>query len=129
LAPFYHPNNEAVVSHGLLIWAQAGAGGNATQTLVFLGVIFAIMYFVMIRPQQKQLKEHRNLLSALKKGDDVVTQGGMLGKIHAITDKLVTLEVANGVRIRVLKTSVQGKTAVGDESVPVPKSDEKREES
>jgi preprotein translocase subunit YajC len=73
------------------------------------------MYFVMIRPQQKQLREHRALLSGLKKGDDVVTQGGMLGKIHAVTDKIVTLEVANGIRVRVLKSSIQGRTSLADE--------------
>jgi preprotein translocase subunit YajC len=95
-----------------------GVGGSGTGTLLFLVALFAIMYFVMIRPQQKQLKEHRTLLSALKKGDDVVTQGGVLGKIHVVTDKIVTLEVATGIRIRVLKTSIQGRSTVTEEPVP-----------
>lgn len=109
-----------------LILAQLGQGGSGTTTLLFLVALFAIMYFVMIRPQQKQLKEHRSLLSALKKGDDVVTQGGVLGKIHAVTDKIVTLEVANGIRIRVLKTSIQGRSTVAEEPAPVATSKEEK---
>ena len=106
-----------------LAQAQTGApqqvpGGGIGSFFVPLIFIFIIMYFVMIRPQQKQLKEHRALLAALKKGDDVVTQGGVLGKIHAVTDKIVTLEVANGIRIRVLKNSIQGKSSVAEEAAP-----------
>ncbi len=103
------------MSQSLILAQFGGAGGGGTTTLLFLVALFGIMYFVMIRPQQKQLKEHRALLAALKKGDDVVTQGGVLGKIHAVTDKIVTLEVANGIRIRVLKTSIQGKSTVAEE--------------
>ncbi len=103
--------------NGLAVWAQAAAPvGGGISTLVFMGLLFAVMYFVMIRPQQKQLREHRTLLAALKKGDDVVTQGGVLGKIYAITDKVVTLEIANGVRIRVLKSSIQAKGSAAEES-------------
>lgn len=94
------------------------------QFLPIIG-IFVVMYFLMIRPQQKQLKEHKALLSALKKGDEVVTQGGLFGRIHAITDNQVVLEIANNVRIRVLKTSIQGK-GVGEEAV-VAKAEEKPE--
>ena len=99
-----------------LILAQMGGGGGGLTTFLFIGVLFAIMYFLMIRPQQKQAKEHRALLAALKKGDDVVTQGGMLGKIYAVTDKIVTLEIANGIRVRVLKSSIQGKASVAEEA-------------
>ena len=93
------------MSQSLLVLAQLG-GGSGPQTIIFIGLLFAIMYFVMIRPQQKQLKEQRTMLAALKKGDDVITQGGMLGKVYAVAEKVVTLEVANGVRIRVLKSSI-----------------------
>ena len=106
------------MSETFLVLAQLGGAGGGSTTLLFLVALFAIMYFVMIRPQQKQLKEHRALLAALKKGDDVVTQGGVLGKIHAVTDKIVTLEVANGIRIRVLKNSIQGKSTVSEEAAP-----------
>ncbi|HME92026.1 MAG TPA: preprotein translocase subunit YajC [Myxococcaceae bacterium] len=104
------------MAQAFLILAQFGGGaGSGASTILFLGLLFAIMYFVMIRPQQKQVREHRALLSGLKKGDDVVTQGGILGKIHAVTDKIVTLEVANGIRVRVLKSSIQGRTNLADE--------------
>lgn len=106
------------MSQSLILAQFGGAGGGGTTTLLFLVALFAIMYFVMIRPQQKQLKEHRTLLSALKKGDDVVTQGGVLGKIYLVTDKIVTLEVANGIRIRVLKSSIQGRSTVAEEPAP-----------
>ena len=106
------------MSKALILAQFGGVGGSGTGTLLFLVALFAIMYFVMIRPQQKQLKEHRTLLSALKKGDDVVTQGGVLGKIYMVTDKIVTLEVATGTRIRVLKTSIQGRSTVTEEPVP-----------
>ena len=83
--------------------------------LLFFVALFAIMYFVLIRPQQKAAKEHSTLLASLKKGDDVVTQGGILGKVYAVAEKAVTVEVANGVRIRVLKTSIQARGGVSDE--------------
>ena len=89
--------------------------GGAGTNLLFFGALFAIMYFVLIRPQQKQMKAQQTMLAALKKGDEVVTQGGMLGKVFAVTDKIVTLEVASGVRMRVLKSSIQSKTAAPSE--------------
>lgn len=90
-------------------------GGSMATNVLFFGALFAIMYFVLIRPQQKQAKEQQAMLGALKKGDDVVTQGGMLGKIFAVADKVVTLEVASGVKIRVVKSSIQSKVAVSDD--------------
>ncbi|QDE69655.1 MULTISPECIES: preprotein translocase subunit YajC [Myxococcus] len=101
------------MAESFLILAQAG-GGNPLGTLGFLVILVGIMYFVMIRPQQKQLKEHRALLSALKKGDEVVTSGGILGKIHLVDERTVTLEVSSGVRIRVLKTAISAKGAVAE---------------
>lgn len=108
-----------------LVLAQA-ATNPLMQYLPLVGLL-AIFYFILIRPQQKQAKEHRDMLSTLKKGDDVVTQAGILGKIHALTDKVVVLEIANGVRMRVLKTSVQAKASIADEPV-VGKVEEKKEE-
>jgi len=117
------------VAESFLILAQAG-GGNPLGTLGFLVVLVGIMYFVMIRPQQKQLKEHRALLSALKKGDEVVTSGGILGKIHLVEDRTVTLEVASGVRIRVLKTAISAKGGVpeGAPAATATAADEKKKE-
>ncbi|MCC7440505.1 MAG: preprotein translocase subunit YajC [Bdellovibrionales bacterium] len=68
--------------------------------------VFAVMYFFMIRPQQKKMKDHKALLDSLKKGDDVVTASGFLGKVHGITEKVVTLELADNVRVKLLKSQV-----------------------
>lgn len=83
--------------------------------MLLIGGIFAIMYFLLIRPQQKQAKEQQSMLSALKKGDDVITSGGVLGKVSLVAEKLVTLEISKGVSIRVLKSSIQGKVNVDGE--------------
>jgi len=81
-----------------------GAGGqSAFMNLVPLIFMFAIFYFLLIRPQQKKAKEHRSLLDSLKKGDAVVTAGGMHGKVTAIDDNVVTLEIATGVNIKINK--------------------------
>lgn len=78
----------------------AGGGQSAITSLVPLIIMFGIFYFLLIRPQQKKAKEHKALLEALKKGDQVVTAGGMHGKVSAVEDAVVTLEVANGVNIK-----------------------------
>lgn len=85
-----------------------GQQGSMLTTLLPLVVIFAIFYFLMIRPQQKQQKRHKEMLSALKKGDRVITRGGMMGTIHAIADNVITLEVADNIRIRFSRESVAG---------------------
>jgi preprotein translocase subunit YajC len=104
------------VAESFLILAQAQAGGtNPLVNVGFIALLVGIMYFVMIRPQQKQAKAQRDLIAGLRKGDEVVTQGGVLGKIHLVSEQTVTLEVANGVRIRVLKRSIYAKGSVSDE--------------
>jgi preprotein translocase subunit YajC len=115
------------VADSFLILAQAAGGPGGAVNILFIVALFAIMYFIMIRPQQKQLKAHRELLSGLKKGDEVITQGGLIGRIQVVSEREVTLEVANGVRIRVLKSSVAGRYAVGPEA-PAAKIDDKKEE-
>ena len=82
-------------------YAQAAAGG-AGPTAAFaqfipLILIFAIMYFLMIRPQQKRMKQHREMVSALKKGDHVVTSGGIIGKVSSVRDDELEVEIATGV--------------------------------
>lgn len=87
----------------------AGGGGqSAFMNLVPLVLMFGIFYFLLIRPQQKKAKEHRSLLDSLKKGDLVVTAGGMHGKVTAIDDTVVTLEVAPGVNIKINKGHIAG---------------------
>lgn len=75
--------------------------------LLPLVLLFVLLYFLMIRPQAKRAKEHRNMLQALQKGDEVVTSGGTLGKVNNVGDQFVTLEVAPNVEIKVQKQSVQ----------------------
>ena len=82
----------------------AGGGGQgAFMQIIPLIFMFAIFYFLLIRPQQKKAKEHRALLDSLKKGDMVVTAGGMHGKVTALDDNVVTLEVAPGVNVKINK--------------------------
>lgn len=87
---------------------QAGqAGGMAAfQQIIPLVFMFAIFYFLLIRPQQKKAKEHKTLLDALKKGDNVITAGGVHGKVTAVDDTIVTLEVANNVNIKITKSYI-----------------------
>lgn len=89
----------------ILLQAPA-AGGNQWSGIVMMVVIVAIFYFFMIRPQQKKQKEIQKAREALKAGDKVITAGGIYGKIKEIGDVYMLIEVANGVNIRVDKTSI-----------------------
>jgi preprotein translocase subunit YajC len=89
--------------------AQAPAGapaGSLMQTFLMIGMFIAIFYFVLLRPQQKKQKEHASMLGKLAVGDEVVTTGGILGRIVEITDNFITLEIADGVRIKVQRFHV-----------------------
>lgn len=92
---------------GTLLGPCGGQGG--TTTLMMMIIMFAVFYFFLIRPQSKKAKEHQNMLNALQKGDEVVTGGGVIGRISGITDKIVTLEVSEKVRVRVLKAQIVDK--------------------
>lgn len=83
----------------------AAAGGGMSSMLVF-GAMFVAMYFLMIRPQSKRAKEHRNLLSSLTKGDEVITQGGLLGKIERDAGSFFILALSEGVEVPVQKQSI-----------------------
>lgn len=78
------------------------------EDLIMLLLIFAIMYFLLIRPQQKKLKEHTAMLGALRRGDQVVTQGGVVGKVVKVKDEEneVEVEIAKGVNVRVIKSTI-----------------------
>jgi preprotein translocase subunit YajC len=97
-----------------LAFAMAGppggagpAGGFAAfQQVIPLVFMFAIFYFLLIRPQQKKAKEHKSLLEALKKGDNVITAGGVHGKVTAVDDTIVTLEIATGINIKITKSYI-----------------------
>ena len=89
-------------------YAQAAGGSTEQQILGFLPIIlmFVVLYFLMIRPQMKRAKEQRAMLEALKKGDEVVTAGGILGRVIEVGDNFATLEIADGVRIKIQKYQI-----------------------
>lgn len=88
--------------------AAGGASGGmaAFQQIIPLVFMFAIFYFLLIRPQQKKAKEHKALLDAMKKGDNVITAGGVHGTITSVDDEIVTLEIANNVNIKIAKSYI-----------------------
>lgn len=94
-----------------------GAGGIAS--FIPLILIFVVFYFLLIRPQQKKAKEHQQYLKNLKKGDKVITGGGIHGQITGLTDTVVTMEIAENVRIKVNRASIMG-SAVDAEKQAAP---------
>ena len=87
------------------VYLQAQAGGDYSF-LIMMVLIFAIMYFFMIRPQNKKQKEIQNFRKNLEVGQEVITAGGIYGKVKSIEDNVVTLEIASGVKIRIDKNSI-----------------------
>ncbi|HDS15735.1 MAG TPA: preprotein translocase subunit YajC [Proteobacteria bacterium] len=87
---------------------EVGAAGGleGIKAFVPLVLMFVIFYFLLIRPQQKRQKEHKELLANLKRGDDVVTAGGIMGRITAVADTFVTIEIAEKVRIKVARGQI-----------------------
>lgn len=86
--------------------AAPAAAPSLLSTLMFPIILIAIMYFLMIRPQMKRAKEHRNMLEKLAVGDEVITGGGIAGTVRAIGESFVTVEIAQGVEIRVQKGAI-----------------------
>ena len=83
--------------------AGAPGGTDMLMQIVPFALIFVIMYVLIIRPQQKRAKEHQALIAAVKRGDQVVTAGGIVGKVTKVEDKMVEVEIASGVKVRVIK--------------------------
>lgn len=87
-------------------WAQAGGEPSAMVSFLPLILIFVIFYFLLIRPQTKRAKEHRKMVSELKTGDEVVTGGGILGRITETGEQFLKVEVADGVVLRIQRQTV-----------------------
>lgn len=87
-------------------WAQDGAQPGALSPFLFLIIIFVLFYFLLIRPQAKKQKEHRQMVDTLADGDEVITGGGLLGRITDVGEQFVTVEVANGVSLKVQKHTI-----------------------
>ncbi len=110
----------AVCTFSMSAFAQTSPAqapqASAWMQIVPLAVIFFIMYFFMIRPQTNRQKKHQEFISALKRGDQVLTGSGILGRIEGITDTFVTLEIADGVRVKMLKTQIAAGAAAMTEA-------------
>ncbi len=86
---------------------DAAGAGALTSMLIPMILVFAIMYFLIIRPQQKQVKAHKAMVEALRRGDQVVTQGGIVGKVSKVQeDGMVEVEIAEGVKVKVLRHTI-----------------------
>ncbi|MFC3681975.1 preprotein translocase subunit YajC [Hydrogenophaga luteola] len=91
-------------------YAQAAAGAGDTQSTLIsmlpLVLMFVVLYFVMIRPQMKRQKEHKAMIEALAKGDEIVTAGGFLGKVSKIGETYIGVELASGMEVQMQRTAV-----------------------
>lgn len=108
----------------LALGAGGGEGGGGYQPLILMGAMFAIFYFLLIRPQQKKSKDHRQMLSNLKKGDRVVTSGGIHGRITGMDESTLTVEIAEKVRVKVARANVAGLINPASQAQP-PKKEKK----
>ncbi|GAB2542269.1 preprotein translocase subunit YajC [Rhodanobacter koreensis] len=92
------------------VLAQAAAAqpaGGGMSMIIMMVVLFGLMYFMMIRPQMKRQKEHRELVAGLSKGDEVVTNGGIAGRVDEVGETFITVEIAANVKVKVQKGAVQ----------------------
>ncbi|MFN3212046.1 MAG: preprotein translocase subunit YajC [Henriciella sp.] len=99
---------------------EAAAGGSLMSSLIMFVPLILIFYFLLIRPQQQRQKKHRQMIDDMKKGDTVVTAGGLIGKVTRVADTEVTVELADGVRVRSLKGMIAD---VKDKNTPVAAND------
>ena len=86
--------------------APAQQAGDPAFSIIFMVVIFVIFYFLLIRPQSKRVKEHKKLVESMAKGDEIVTNGGVLGKITHVGDNFLTIEIAKGTEIKIQRDAV-----------------------
>jgi preprotein translocase subunit YajC len=91
-------------------WAQAATPQQPgmLEALFPFVIMFVILYFVLLRPQMRKQKEHQSFITALKRGDEVITATGILGRIEGLTEQFVTLEIAEGVRVKMLRSQISG---------------------
>lgn len=109
----------ASVAYAMGTVGQGGGGQGASSGIAAFApliIMVVIFYFLLIRPQQKKQKEHRSMLGNLQKGDEVLTQGGLQGKIMGITDTVVTLEIAEKVRVKIQRGYIAALVSKGEKS-------------
>jgi preprotein translocase subunit YajC len=89
-------------------WAQSGSPqGGGIESMLLIVLMFGVLYFMMIRPQMKRAKEHKVMIEALQKGDEVISGGGILGRVTKISESYVTLEVTQGVEMVLQRSAIQ----------------------
>jgi preprotein translocase subunit YajC len=99
----------------MTVFAQLGGGGDMLVSLLPFGLIFVIMYFLILRPQQKRTKMHQEMVTSLRRGDTIVTSGGLIGKISKVIDDAeVEIQLADGVRVRQMRQMVAEVRAKGE---------------
>ncbi len=94
------------ISNAFAQTAATGGGENSLLSLLPLVLMFVVLYFIMIRPQMKRQKEHKAMIEALAKGDEIVTSGGLIGRVSKLGESFVHVEVANGVELQLQRTAV-----------------------
>ncbi len=94
---------------------QAPQSGGAYSMFILVAVFFAIFYFLIMRPQAKQQKTHQEFLTKLGKGDEVLTSGGIIGKVVSVVGDVVQVEIANNVKVRILKSQISGPYKAAEE--------------
>ncbi len=106
--PIAWADNPVLPAGGAAPTAAPGAAPQQSMLGMLLpfGLMFAVLYFLMIRPQQKKVREQQDMLNSLKHGDEILTSSGILGTVTGITDRVVTVEVADNVRVKMLKSQV-----------------------
>jgi preprotein translocase subunit YajC len=109
---------------------SSGAMGNGFRGIIPLLVIFAVFYFLILRPQQKKIKQHQNMVKALKRGDKIVTGGGIIGTVTKVDEDagILDVDIANGVIVKIVRSTVsdtQVRAVTADEKEPEKKADKK----
>jgi preprotein translocase subunit YajC len=111
-----------------IAYAQSSAGANSGQQVIYTTVVplvflFVIFYFLLIRPQTKKASEHQKVLTNLKRNDEVVTNVGLIGRIVELSERVVTLEIAPNVRVRVERSQIAGLSSYGKAPAKAPAKD------
>jgi preprotein translocase subunit YajC len=94
---------------------NGASGGGGMSSLIMMAVIFGIFYFIMIRPQQKKAKEHKQMVEVLKKGDRIITAGGIYGTVENLSPTTLTVKIAEGVKIKITRGSIGTVVKGGEE--------------
>lgn len=104
---FADTTNQAVTAAATAATAVPAAQPSTLGMMLPFVLMAGVFYFLMIRPQQKKMKEHDQMVLTLQKGEEVITRSGIIGKIHGIADKFITLEVDHNVRIKIVKNQIE----------------------